>query len=89
MTDRSRYVSLTSEPGQNGEDKAGQDSSVRRAVDKIAKAGQLAQNSQDKMARTGQLGQESLVQDSWNTTARKDSQDSSSKIGNRGQDSGT
>ncbi len=90
VTDRSRYVSLTGEPGQNGEDKAGQDSSVRRAVDKIAKAGLLARYSWDRTARIRWPGQDSWagkpVQDSWNTTAREDSQDSISKIGNRGQD---
>jgi hypothetical protein len=69
VTDRSRYVSLTGEPGQNGEDNAGQDSSVRRAVDKIARAGQLVQDSWDITARIRWPGQDSWDRKAWYRTA--------------------
>jgi hypothetical protein len=71
----------TGEPGQNREDKSGHDNNTGTAVSGEPWTRLLGQDSWHRTARIGQLGC-----DSQDRTAREDSQVSTSRTGNRGQD---
>jgi hypothetical protein len=70
------------EPGQNREDKSGDDNTTRSAASGEPWTRLLGQDSWHRTARIGQLGHD--VQD---RTAREGRQDSTSRTGNREQES--